>query len=81
VPVSDVQNDGQAILKPIQMASDLHSDLEFLVELRGFEPRTSCMPWNADPFTGGRHSSLATRLSRPFVQIASLPFTRVHRGR
>jgi hypothetical protein len=38
-------DDGQPILKPIRMAPDLHSDLEFLVELRGFEPRTSCMPW------------------------------------
>ena len=45
MPVSDVPNDGQPILKAIQMASYLHSDLEFLVELRGFEPRTSCMPW------------------------------------
>ena len=55
--------------------------LNWSVELRGFEPRTSCMPWNAGPFTTVRDSSLATRLSRSFVQIGPLPFTRVHRGR
>jgi hypothetical protein len=54
---------------------------EKCVELRGFEPRTSCMPWNADQFTRDRDSSLATRLTWPFVQTGSLPFTRVHRGR
>src|ERR1019366_2798356 len=37
-------NDGQPILKPTRMASGQHSDLEFLVELWGFEPQTSCMP-------------------------------------
>jgi hypothetical protein len=55
--------------------------MNWVVELRGFEPRTSCMPWKAGPFTGVRDSSPGTRLSRSFVQIGSLPFTRVHRGR
>ncbi len=27
------------------MASKPYSDLGFLVELWGFEPQTSCMPW------------------------------------
>jgi hypothetical protein len=44
-------DDGQPILKPIQMAPDLHSDLGFLVELWGFEPQTSCMPSSGNPST------------------------------
>ena len=43
-------NDGQPILKPIQMAPGLHSDLGFLVELWGFEPQSSCMPWELRKF-------------------------------
>ena len=42
---------------------------------------TSCMPWNADPFTRVREGSPKARLSWEFVQDASLPFTRVHCGR
>jgi len=45
-------NDGQPILKPIQMVPDLRSDLGFLVELWGFEPQTSCMPSSGNPSTG-----------------------------
>ncbi len=56
-------------------------DLQFLVELSGLEPLTSCMPWKADPFTRVRESSPKARLSWVFVQDASLPFTRVHGGR
>ena len=32
------------------MVPDLHSDLGFLVELWGFEPQTSCMPWEMRKF-------------------------------
>jgi hypothetical protein len=51
------------------------------VELWGFEPQTSCMPWNAGPFTTARDRSPATGLSWPFVQKRSAAFTRVHCGR
>jgi len=37
-------NDGQAILKAIQLGLETCSDLVFRVELWGFEPQTSCMP-------------------------------------
>ena len=47
-------NDGQPILKPVQMAPDLHSELVFLVELWGFEPQTSCMPWEMLTFNTGK---------------------------
>jgi hypothetical protein len=45
------------------------------VELWGFEPQTSCMPWNGDPFTTVRDRSPATHLSWAFVQDRPFPFT------
>src|SRR5215813_3992813 len=72
---------GQTILKAALNGWDLRLDLRKLVELWGFEPQTSCMPWKAGPFTGVRESSLAARLSWSFVRIASVPFTRIQCGR
>ena len=43
-------NDGQPILESIRMTPEPPSELEFLVELWGFELRTSCMPWEMLPF-------------------------------
>jgi hypothetical protein len=37
--------DGQAILKALGLRLETEPDLAFRVELRGFEPRTSCMPY------------------------------------
>jgi hypothetical protein len=31
-----------------------HSELVFLVELWGFEPQTSCMPWEMLTFNTGK---------------------------
>jgi hypothetical protein len=42
-------DDGQTILKAALEGYRLGSDLGNLVELRGFEPRTSCMPFLAEP--------------------------------
>jgi hypothetical protein len=44
-------NDGQRILKPARVIPESHSDLEFPVELWGFEPQTSCMPSSGNPST------------------------------
>jgi hypothetical protein len=74
-------NHGQRILITIWANSELGSDLDFCVELWGFEPQTSCMPWNTGPFTGVRDGSPATRLIWAFVPERPLPFTGVHRGR
>jgi hypothetical protein len=63
------------------MILKLGSELGKRVELWGFEPQTSCMPWNAGPFTTARDRSPATGLSWPFVQKRSAAFTRVHCGR
>jgi hypothetical protein len=38
-------NDGQPILEASWTGLELGSDLVFRVELWGFEPQTSCMPW------------------------------------
>ena len=50
--------DGQTILKAASEGWKLGSDLRKLVELRGFEPRTSCMPcslcWIPDSALGSR---------------------------
>jgi hypothetical protein len=43
-------DDGQTILKAALEGYRLGSDLGNLVELRGFEPRTSCMPWEMRKF-------------------------------
>jgi hypothetical protein len=43
-------DDGQTILKAALEGWKLGSHLGKLVELRGFEPRTSCMPFLAEPF-------------------------------
>ena len=42
-------DDGQTILKAALKGWRLGSDLGKLVELRGFEPRTSCMAFRAEP--------------------------------
>jgi hypothetical protein len=55
--------------------------LRDLVELWGFEPQTSCMPCNADPFTTGRHRSPQTPLTSRDVRRSPPEFTTVHRGR
>jgi hypothetical protein len=56
------------------MILKLGSELGKRVELWGFEPQTSCMPWNAGPFTTARDRSPATGLSWPFVQNRSPAF-------
>jgi len=38
-------NDGQTIFGSIRANLQTGLDLDLRVELRGFEPRTSCMPW------------------------------------
>jgi hypothetical protein len=41
-------DDGQKILEAYCASLSMDSDLVFFVELRGFEPRTSCMPCGFD---------------------------------
>ena len=43
-------DDGQTILKAALEGRKLGPHLGKLVELRGFEPRTSCMPWEMRKF-------------------------------
>jgi hypothetical protein len=74
-------NHGQKILISIYVDPELGSDLVFCVELRGFEPRTSCMPWNAGSFTTVHGRPPETALSCEFVHDRPPPFTTVHCGR
>ena len=79
-------NDGQSILKPIQMASDLHSELEFLVELWGFEPQTSCMPYSGNTSTEvhlcrlpSQNVRISPPESRPVAVLSCCTVPSVHR--
>jgi hypothetical protein len=69
----------------IAQTDDLHlfefMALKWGVELRGFEPRTSCMPCNADPFTTDRCRSPQTPLTSRNVRRSPPGFTTVHCGR
>ena len=43
-------DDGQTILECIRAGLKSCSDLQFLVELSGLEPLTSCIPWEMRQF-------------------------------
>ena len=45
MPPFHVHRDGQTISEPVLGGHDHGSDLQFLVELWGFEPQTSCKPY------------------------------------
>ena len=47
-------DDGQTILECIRAGLKSCPDLQFLVELSGLEPLTSCMPWGMLTFNTGK---------------------------
>ena len=57
-------DDGQTILKAASAGWKLGSHLGKLVELRGFEPRTSCMPWGTLTFSNAIYWSRTARAAR-----------------
>jgi len=57
-------DDGQTILKAALKGRKLGFHLGKLVELRGFEPRTSCMPWGILTFSDATCWSRTARAAR-----------------
>ena len=57
-------DDGRTILEGIRTGLKSCPDLQFLVELSGLEPLTSCMPWEMLTFNTGKCWPEMTRAAR-----------------